>query len=84
MCSESRSIRHILSLLKLSSFFERNTSCKSEFSRWRKAHLIQIGLFSYDEEKHASLEKKPFVLDAGATSTLFSCENTLSFLKEHC
>jgi hypothetical protein len=54
---------------------ERNTSCKSEFSRWRKAHFAPSGLFSLGEETRLYLERKPSLLEAKASSTLFPCEN---------
>jgi hypothetical protein len=41
------------------------------FQGGEKLILIQIGLFRWFEEIHASLERKPFVWVAGACSTLF-------------
>jgi hypothetical protein len=41
--------------------------------------LFQIGHFCYVEETHVSLERKPSVLEEGATSTLFPCEFLLVF-----
>jgi hypothetical protein len=43
--------------------------------------LFLVGLFSLVEETHVSLEKNPFILDSGASGTLFSCENFVSFGK---
>jgi hypothetical protein len=50
------SVQRILSLLetgqlahyfplRIELVFEKNTYCKSEFSKYRKYHLLQIGLF---------------------------------------
>jgi hypothetical protein len=38
--------------------FERNTSCKSEFSRVERFNFFQIGIFCYVEEIHASKKEK--------------------------
>jgi hypothetical protein len=37
--------------------------------------FFQIGLFSKVEETHVSLERKPTVLEARASTTLFPCKN---------
>jgi hypothetical protein len=37
--------------------------------------LFPIGLFSEVKEIHASLPRKPSMLEAAAASTLFLCEN---------
>jgi hypothetical protein len=38
--------------------------------------LFQIGIFSTVDETHVSLKRKPYVLEAGASSTLFPYENS--------
>jgi hypothetical protein len=40
-----------------------------------KLTLFHIGLLSRVDETHASFERRPFALEAGACSTLFPCEN---------
>jgi hypothetical protein len=55
--------------------FEGHNSGKSEFSRWRRLNLYQIDLFSLDDETHVSLKRKPSVLVAAASITLFPCDN---------
>jgi hypothetical protein len=37
--------------------------------------LVKIGVFSKVEETQVSLQRKQSVLEAGASSTLFPCEN---------
>jgi hypothetical protein len=39
--------------------------------------LLPLGLFSSVEETHVSLQRKPTVLEAAASSTFFPCENRL-------
>jgi hypothetical protein len=62
--------------------FERSTSCYSKFSRWKRLILLQIHQFSLVGETHVSLEGNPSVLEAQARSTLFLCENWVSFWKK--
>jgi hypothetical protein len=45
------------------------------FQNGERLILFEIDLFSQDEETHASLERKPTGVEAGASSTLFPCEN---------
>jgi hypothetical protein len=40
---------------------------------------MEIGSFSWVEEIHESHEGQPSVLDAGSSSTVFQCENWVSF-----
>jgi hypothetical protein len=51
-------------------------------SKWGKAHFVHIDLFSLVEETHVYLQRTPSVLEAGASSTLFPCENWGSFWME--
>jgi hypothetical protein len=64
--------------------FWMECSCKSELSGWMKIILFWIGLFAWVEKTHVPLKRKPAVLEAGASSTLFYCENSVSFWKEDC
>jgi hypothetical protein len=50
--------------------FEREMSCHLDFSSGDWLCLFQLGLFSLGEETQVSLERKPWVLEAGASSTL--------------
>jgi hypothetical protein len=45
--------------------------------------LFPIGLFSFVEETRVYLPRKPSVLGAGATSTLFPSEKGVGFGKEY-
>jgi hypothetical protein len=45
--------------------------------------LFQIGLFGWVEETLVSLQRKPFMLDASASTTFFPCENWVCFQKEY-
>jgi hypothetical protein len=70
--------------------------CENWVSYW-KEYFVQIRifkvekssfcstwkLFSFSEETHVSLEGKPSVLEAEASSTLFPCENWVSNWKEY-
>jgi hypothetical protein len=55
--------------------FERNTFRKSEFSRWRKVHFVPNRPIQLIEKTHMSLQRKPSVLEALASRTLFPSEN---------
>jgi hypothetical protein len=45
--------------------------------------LFQVGLFSWVEKTHASLQRKPSILETGPSRTLFPCENWARFSKEY-
>jgi hypothetical protein len=45
--------------------------------------MLQIGLLGWVEETPELLDRKPHVLEAGASSTLFTCENCVRFWKEY-
>jgi hypothetical protein len=45
------------------------------FQSGDRLSLVQIGLFSYNDERHVSLERNPFVSRAVASSTSFPYEN---------
>jgi hypothetical protein len=49
------------------------------FQGGEKLILFQIGISSYVEVTHVSLERKPSVLEAGASSTLFAHVIDLGF-----
>jgi hypothetical protein len=55
--------------------FEMNTSCQSEFSRYIKAHFDPNKPILLSWINTLSLKRKPFVLEAGASSPLLSSEN---------
>jgi hypothetical protein len=40
---------------------------------------FKVGLFSWFEERHVSLKRKPCVLETGESSTFFPSENYVSF-----
>jgi hypothetical protein len=65
--------------LKIELVYERNTSCKSQFSGGDQVILFQKGLSSLDEETHKSHERKPSVIEAGPSDILFTCQNWLVF-----
>jgi hypothetical protein len=46
---------------------------------WRKVHFVPNKIFSLVKETHVTLERKPSLLEAAASSTLFFCENWVSF-----
>jgi hypothetical protein len=51
-------------------------SGKLEFSMWRKAKFVVNRLIQLRYQKTCiSLERKPSVLEAAASKTLFPCEN---------
>jgi hypothetical protein len=54
---------------------EKNTSSQSGFLRGRLTHFVTNRPFLMNEETHVSLERKPSKLVAGASSTVFACEN---------
>jgi hypothetical protein len=49
------------------------------FQCGEKLILLQIGLYSYVEEKHVPLKRKPCILETAASSPLFLCENRDTF-----
>jgi hypothetical protein len=69
--------------VRLELVFERNTSCESYIQGGDRLCLLQIGLFSWVEETHVSLQTTPSVLEAGASSTLPLCDNWVNFWKEY-
>jgi hypothetical protein len=75
--------QELCSPVSIELVFEWNTSCKHNFLNVDRLILFQIGQPSYVEETHVFLERKPSMVEAGATSTLFSRENCVSFVKEY-
>jgi hypothetical protein len=53
------------------------------FQGWERLIFFQIGLFSWLEETHVTLQRQPFVLEAGGCRTLFPCENWVTFWKQY-
>jgi hypothetical protein len=62
---------------------EMKSIWKSELSRWRKSHFVPNWLIqlTWKKKPQVSLQGKPCVLGAGASSTLFLCNNWVSFWK---
>jgi hypothetical protein len=48
---------------------------KDSFQGGIRLMLLQIGLFTRVEETYVSLKRKPSVLEADASRTLFPCQN---------
>jgi hypothetical protein len=59
--------------------FERKIGCQTGISKLKTHILFHIGLCSWVEETHVSLERKPLTLEGGEFTTLFPCENRVSF-----
>jgi hypothetical protein len=55
--------------VRIDLVFERNTSCNLSVSGGSRLCLIQIGLFSWGEEIHVSLQRKPSMLEVATSST---------------
>jgi hypothetical protein len=45
------------------------------FQGGKRLIFFQLGLYRYVDKTHVSLKREPFELEAGASSTLFPCEN---------
>jgi hypothetical protein len=71
-------------LLKLSSFLNRILPENLTFQGGERLILFQNDLFSWVEVTHVSHKRKESMLEAEACSTLFPCENWVSFWKEYC
>jgi hypothetical protein len=54
---------------------ERNNSCNLGFEGGHRLSFFQIGLFSWVEETHVSLQWNSSVLEVGPSRTLFPCES---------
>jgi hypothetical protein len=70
--------------MNIELLFERNTACLWGFSGGRKATFVPKNVYSWIEETHVSLKRKPSTLEGVASSTLLFCENWVTFWKEHC
>jgi hypothetical protein len=53
------------------------------FQGGKRLNFVQILLYTYVDKPHVSLEREPFAIEAAASSTLFPCENSVSFSKEY-
>jgi hypothetical protein len=62
--------------------FQRIHPVTWAIERGDRLSSFQIGLFSCVEETRVSLQRKPPMLEAAASSTLFLCESWVSFWKE--
>jgi hypothetical protein len=51
--------------------FERNASCKTQFSRWRKAHFLPNRPIQLGWRNKWISWRKSSVLEVGASSTIF-------------
>jgi hypothetical protein len=45
------------------------------FQGGKRLFFFQMGIYGYVFDTHVSLEREPFGLKAGASSTLFPCES---------
>jgi hypothetical protein len=74
-------LQHLVHCFPVSvqSVFERNTSCNLGLQDEDRFSLFQIDLFSWIEETEVSLQRKPSMVEAAASSTLFPCYNWVSF-----
>jgi hypothetical protein len=63
--------------------FERNTYCKSEFSKWRKSHFVPNRPIQLSWQNTCIFKRKSYVLEAGTSSKLFPCENWISLWKKY-
>jgi predicted membrane-bound dolichyl-phosphate-mannose-protein mannosyltransferase len=73
----------MVSLWELSYFVKGMLPAYQGFQAVELLILFQIGIFSWIEETHVSLEWKPSMLDSRASSTLLPYENSVSFLNEY-
>jgi hypothetical protein len=80
----SCSIKHIVSLWKLCRFLKGILPATKVIQEADRLFLLQVDLFSWVEEIHVSLEIKPSMLEAEATSTLIPYENWFKLGKEYC
>jgi hypothetical protein len=69
--------------LRCELVFERILPATKSFQGGEKLILFQIGLFSWVEETHLGLQRKPSMLEAAGPSTLFPCEHWVNFWKEY-
>jgi hypothetical protein len=70
--------------VRIKLVFEKNTAYPSLIISGRNAQIIQNRPIRWVEETHVSLERDVDKLEAGASSTLFTCENWVRFWKEYC
>jgi hypothetical protein len=73
---------HIVVLWELSQFFWKKYFQQIEFSRWRKAHFVPYRPIQLSCRNTCVSPQKPSVLEAAPSSTLFPCENWVSFWME--
>jgi hypothetical protein len=74
MCYELQ-YQEYCSPLRIDLALENNTLCKSWIPVVKRIIFFHVCLFIFIEETHGSLETKPFVVEAEASSTLFPCEH---------
>jgi hypothetical protein len=67
--------------LRSEFFFDRNTSYKLSFSRWREALFVPNGPIHISSRNTCSTKRKPSILQNSACTSLFTCEKISKFLK---
>jgi hypothetical protein len=65
----------LLFLVRISLGFERNSYRKSQFEGGERLILCHLCLFNLGKETHVTAKGNPYVLEAGAFSLCFPCEN---------
>jgi hypothetical protein len=76
------SISRIVSLWELSYFLKDIHPANHSFQNGANLMSFRTGLFNWAEEMHVSLERNYCVVEEGSSSTLFPCENWVSFWKK--
>jgi hypothetical protein len=82
LCLKQEYLTHSFPV-RIDLVFEGNSSCKHRFQDGVMPSLLQKGLLSWVEKTHVSLQWKPSMIEAAASSTLFPCERCGSFWKEY-
>jgi hypothetical protein len=79
----SRHMEHMVFLWQLHQFFIGIHPSSYNIRFGERLIFFQIGLFSSVQETHISLRRKTSMVEVGASSTLFLCENWVGFTKEY-
>jgi hypothetical protein len=69
-----QNLAHCFSV-RIELVFERNTSWTSGLEMWQKSDFVPNRPTQLMEKTHASLDRKPPLLEGGESSTFFHCEN---------
>jgi hypothetical protein len=75
----SRRVLHIVSLWELSYFLKRMLAASLGFHVEEASTLFKISLFTWIEETRISLVRKPCMVEAAVSCTLFPYDNWVSF-----